>query len=258
MLGPFKNWFRKNTTVRCCCFHFGRCGSTLLGNLLAGHPRVDWQSELFHGLHEKTDDLVAFQDPMELLTRPIANCSQPVFGFETKFQHLDPNGLACDLSEFTHRLAELGFNRLVLLTRKNYLRQAISVARGQLTGQWHFPADQPRPKFEPFRLNLNSISLGGFNRELVECFSFLDETYSQARQCFERVGIPLLELVYESDLESNAQIAMKKMSEFLGIENRELQVSVKKLGGQPIDQMVSNADEISTRLQGTPYHWMVD
>ncbi len=224
--------------------------------MLNAHPELDWKSEVFHSFHESTESQPSGQDPFEILHRSIRDSESLHYGFETKFQHLDSNGLDIDFAGFLAKLQELGFQKYILLERKNYLRQAISVARGQLTKIWHVSQDQAEPLFSEFELDLESISLGGTNRKLEECFEFLDHTYQETTRVIEKSGVPLLHLTYENDLERDAEIGLGKTLSFLGLKKIKPNVSLRKLDSRPVSEMISNHDQLQDRLSKTRYRWM--
>ena len=248
----------KNASVRTCCFHFGRCGSTLLGNLLNARAEIDWQGELLHPLHEKTADAPSYDNPLDLITGPIQQSKQPIFGFEAKFQHMDDNGLDLPFGVFVDTLISNGFEKFIVLKRQNYLRQAISVARGQVTGQWHQKKGQPAAASEAVCLDVDAVSLGGKNREITEAFQFLDDTYALAEECFTERIVDVLNLDYEQDLELEPQVGFDKACLYLGLSSTPGQSSLEKLGGQPLEKMTLNYDEINERLHKTPWQWMLE
>jgi LPS sulfotransferase NodH len=261
MLDSFSTWFSRGKTkasARCCCFHFGRCGSTLLGNLLNARAEIDWQGELLHPFHEKEVSVSGVNDPLELITKPLQQSKQPVFGFEAKFQHLDDNGLNLPLGIFVDTLISNGFEKFIVLKRQNYLRQAISVARGQASGLWHQKRGQPKPASDAVRLDVDAVSLGGKNREITKTFQVLDDTYTLATNCFTERIVDVLNLEYERDLENEPQVGFDKACLYLGLKSQPGHISVEKLGGQPLEEMVLNLAEIKERLQSTPWQWMLE
>lgn len=224
--------------------------------MLNSHPDIEWRSELFHPLHEKTDALEEYEDPYELLAHPLEQSNSFLFGFETKFQHLDENGLNVELGEYLARLQSLGFEKFILLERQNYLRQAISVARGQLTKTWHVTPGQEKPEFPVFDLDLTKISLGGHHREIVECFEFLDESYRNATDLLRSLEIDFLKLSYEEDLEWDAGVGLQRTLSFLGLQQIKPAVTLQKLDSRPVAEMISNWQEVFERLEGTRFEWM--
>ena len=141
----FGNKSKLRSQRRVCCFHFGRCGSTVFANMIASHRNVDWRGEIFHDLHESKTKV----EPWGLLDGIIDESTRTILGFETKFQHLDQNAVDLPMAEFLYRLERRKFSHFIILKRKNYLRQAISVVRGQATKTWHFRKSTPQPEFTP-------------------------------------------------------------------------------------------------------------
>ena len=259
MIEGIRKWFFGNPhDSRCCCFHFGRCGSTLLGNMLRDHPDVTWAGEVFHALHENEIDIRAIQDPFQMLLGPMRESNRRAFGFETKFQHLDSNGLDISFEEYLTQLQSLNFDRFIVLRRKNYLRQAVSVARGQLTKTWHVAPEIAKPVFKPFRLDPTKIGLGGTDRELVDCFQYLDGVYQKTAEIFTRLKIDCLDLCYEDDLEIDPIIGFQKVANFLKLSSTDPEVSLQKLEARVLTEIISNYDEIRNSLVETQYSWMCE
>lgn len=226
--------------------------------MLNSHPNIEWKSELFHPLHEKAISLDELNDPFELLVSPLEQCRSRVFGFETKFQHLDENGLDIELPKYLEKLQNLGFDKFILLERKNYLRQAISVARGQLTKTWHLSRGEKKPEFPVFEINVDKIGLGGHDREMIRCFEFLKNSYENAVQAMRAREIDFLPLSYEDDLESNAAIGLRKTLAFLEAKQIKPSISLQRLDSRPVSQMISNWKIVFERLQGSPFEWMCE
>lgn len=222
-----------------------------------GHPQVEWRSEIFHEFHERDDADKDRTEPIKLLHQFMDQCDLPVFGFETKFQHLDSNGLAIAFDEYIELLNRMGFGKFIVLRRRNYLRQAISVARGQQSKVWHVKSDQSAPNPTPVKLDVTRVGLGGKDREILECFELLDQVYENSLQVLRAQNCENLQLNYEDDLEHNPQLGYQKMTRFLGVKDVPSQVSLQKLGGQPLEQMISNYAEIEKALSNTSYEWMI-
>lgn len=224
--------------------------------MLNAHTQIEWRGELFHPLINKPDQLDWISTPLDLLTHPLNDSPSHVFGFETKFQQLGRNGLDLEFNTFVDRLNELGFDKFILLKRNNYLRQAISVARGRQTGQWHYSRDQPKPQFEPLTLDINAIKLCGQNRELLESFEYLDQTYEQAYDLLKAKHETLV-LEYEVDLEHDPNLGFEKAIRFLELPNEKANASVRKLGGAAIPSMLTNYQAVQDRIAKTRYAWML-
>ncbi len=230
----------------------------MLGDLLNARAEIDWQGELLHGLHEKSVHVAGVNDPLELITQPMQRSKQPIFGFEAKFQHLDDNGLNMPLGAFIDTLISFGFEKFIILKRQNYLRQAILVARGQASGQWHQKKGEPVIANNAVRLDVDAVSLGGKDREITETFKFLDDTYLLTTECFTERIVDVLSPGYEQDLEIQPQVGFDKACLHLGLNSTLGQVSYEKIGGQSLKRMLLNYKEVEERLHKTPWQWMLE
>lgn len=230
----------------------------MLGDLLNARAEIDWRGELLHPLHEKAVHVAGVNDPLKLITKPMRESSQPIFGFEAKFQHLDDNGLNMSLADFVDTLISNGFEKFIVLKRQNYLRQALSVVRGQSSGQWHQKKGQPKVGNDAMKLDVDAVGLGGKNREITKTFQFLDDTYALAADCFTERIVDVLNLEYELDLEIEPQVGFDKTCLHLGLQSSPGQVSYEKIGGQQLKKMILNYAEVEERLRDTPWQWMLE
>ena len=108
-------------------FHVGRCGSTVLGDLLDQHPLVKWDREIyFRRFARNRFELKPF-DSRKYLRHQMVVAGSRFYGFEVKFlenQHLAIVGAG--LSDYVQQLRDVGVMHYVILERKNYLRMLIS------------------------------------------------------------------------------------------------------------------------------------
>ena len=135
------------------------------------------------------------------------------------------------------------------MSRSNYLRQAISDARGQLTIAWHVPANHNIPKHPPLELDRDHLALGSRH---------LDETYQRTELFLKDSELDYLHLNYERDLEEDATRGFNKSIDFLGLASIKPPISLQKLEERAVSDIVSNYSAIQSRLKNTPYEWMCD
>lgn len=226
--------------------------------MIARQPKVDWHGELFHAWYEEwtSDQRKEFGEPLRLLTEPLAQSSKPVFGFESKFEHLRPHGLNRSFATFIVELQGLGFSHYVVLRRRNLLRQAISVLRGQKTRQWHFPAGGQAPPPSTVHVDTNSITFAGQRGPVLERFESVDRDYQQALDCLD--GQNLLQLDFEADIASDPRVAYRKTCQFLGLKPGRIQPDLQRIGGQPLASIIENFDEVESVLAGSRFAWMLN
>ena len=153
--------------------HNGRVGSTVLADLLSRHPDVQWDGELFvrRGLYYKH-----FRNrPYEFLKLRSRQTLTTYYGFEIKGmsrQHLKSEILDSELQDFIDYLKGHGFNRFIVLKRKNYIRQYISLLRAREMNIKH--TNKPL-KAEKIHVALNdAYILKSRRNSLLNIFADLD------------------------------------------------------------------------------------
>ena len=65
-------------------------------------------------------------------------------------------------------------------------------------------------------MDVTKLDLGGWHRELIECFEFLDETYRQAAETLS--GRDHVEVNYEQDLAADPVIGYRKLLDHVGFD----------------------------------------
>ena len=115
--------------------HNGRCGSTVVGNLLAQNPNMHWASELYTPLFAKwkkehpnrfplSEQKTIVEKPIEFLKNSISETTKPYYGFEIKPVQLAPIGFLT--ANFLSQSFLLNFTYFILIRRKNWLRSIVS------------------------------------------------------------------------------------------------------------------------------------
>ena len=132
---------RQTRRINVAMFHIGRCGSTVLGDMLNQHPEIDWGSELFSDFAnrypKKSGKLRAASN---IIRDSMIRSNKSAYGFETNYlpeQQLGRDGVDIQLSDYVEFLKNNGFSHFIILHRKNYLRRALSVQVGVQKGVWH-------------------------------------------------------------------------------------------------------------------------
>jgi hypothetical protein len=243
-------WRRRNVAM----LHPGRCGSTVVAEMLGDHPRVQWAGEIFEGVpwHSPTPaDVTAYVERSSYATLA------PYYGFETKYlphHHLSADGIDMELADYLELLRRLHFSKFILLHRRNYLRRAVSAAVARAQGEWHAkvaPAEPTR-----VHVDVNAFQTGNCKEPLVDLFRRMDDAFSLARRLLE--GDHLLQLEYEDDVLDDPTVAYQKVCRFLGIEPLKARIKLQRTNPFPYDALIDNFDEVSVVLRDTPYAWMLD
>jgi hypothetical protein len=235
--------------------HAGRCGSSVLADLLDQRPDFHWAGELF----ENVPPVYLRMDPEHRARERIANAMwrapEPYFGFDSKYlpeQHLHRDLANKSVAGYVELLEELGFGHFILLGRRNHLRRAVSVAVGTKTGQWNTAGQVERATV---RLDLANFASYGARMPLLDYFRSLDAVHDTVRAALR--GRQVLELDYESDIERDPRVAYDKACAWLRLTPQPVQVRLKKINDRQLGDIVENFGDVQALLSGTPYEWML-
>jgi hypothetical protein len=245
----------RNTNI--AMFHMGRCGSTVVGNMLNDHPDVAWAGELFEG---KKNLALSFSEKLEFVKSTLKSSSYSqitkFYGFETKYMpstHLSEDCIGMSLEDYVSLLRNLGFSKFIVLHRKNYLRRIISGEVGRQKGQWH--STQKVKNSTLVQLDINAIRYGNSSHNLLDLFHSFDENYHFLENMMSKENT--LFLIYEEDILENPIKAYSKVCNFLGIAPISSEISLKRTNPFSCQEMVYNFDEVRTLLENTSYSWML-
>lgn len=253
----YKHTRRKHRLGNIAMLHAGRCGSSVLADLLNQHPDVRWAGELFENMLPAYYRMHSGKRAYHVIANSMYERKDKHYGFDSKYlpeQQLRPELANKTPDEYVALLEKLGFNYFILLNRRNHLRRAVSVAIGSKTGQWNtFHAHDV--KKTTARLDPERFISYGKEMTLKNYFRSLDETYATLKKRLN--GNNLLELSYEDDIQKDPQIAYQKTCHFLDIEPEPVTVRLQKINPQPISRLVENFEEVALSLKGTEYEWML-
>ena len=230
-------------------FHPGRCGSTVLGDLLGQNSRIFWDSEVFDPTVRKIP-----KKPFAYLQRRIERCGKPIYGFETKLYH--PEQLGCDTAHYLEQLEGVGFERFIFLTRRNVLRLLVSAWMAMAKAEAYHVAAGAKSSLKRIRLDPLKAELGGVFAPLVDHLRATAGLIADTRQLLN--GRDVLDLVYEGDVAENPRRAYLHVCEFLGIEPEPAQVRYGRTTPFPLCDVIENLDEVRAALAGTEFEWMAE
>lgn len=243
--GPFS--VLRNLNI--CMWHSGRCGSSVVADLIKQDGRIDWGGEIL--------EIFSNNPPPKLINS--GNISKEVyrkinkrqrlagyrpFGFEMKHRHYER--LKLEFDEVLKIVKQLGFNKNIILERKNYLRVIVSATISQKTGKWHKPRDQ--------RMKLTKIKVNVSNDGLLNNIKFHEHFYHELK---DKLPQDLLYLCYEDDIESDPFHGYKKVIQYCGLSPKAVPVRFKRMNPQRLSDIIENYDEVVNYLANTPYHWMI-
>jgi hypothetical protein len=237
--------------------HTGRCGSTVLSDLLDQHPDIYWDGETYGRVIAgiKRDGLdrseVSF-DPAEYVAERLKRSGRRWFGYDLKFSHVTEFGH--DVERYIEEIAELGVNHLISLRRTNYLRQVISGKNGGRRGQFHSRVavdDLP-----PLQLDTDDLVVDLYRGTLLEHFERWDDLYRR----LDDMALPrYLSLIYEKHVQHDPTVGYRLAEEFLGLTPHSPEVRLVRLApDRPVSELLANFDDVRRCLAGTRYEWMIE
>ena len=239
-------------------FHIGRCGSTVLGNLLDQHEKILWDGEIYYQQWQEADFQLESFDNSKFLKRRALSAGSRYYGFDIKF--LDHQHLAIaqlELEKLVSEFQKAGATHFIILRRENHLRTLISWMVGRARKQHHIRSRDSATETR-VELNVEGFSFGvvPVKRSLLEWFEHIDESYSRLHE--ELKGLRVLDVSYENDIKDNPQVAYQRCCKFLGVEKTAAKVQFSRTNPFPVHQLLENPDEVREALEGTIYEWMID
>ena len=242
---------------RIVMLHIGRCGSTVLGNLLDQHPRIFWDGEIYFDMVKEAGCIPESFDNRDFLKRRARAAGSSYYGFDIKF--LDHQHLAIaqsDLSTFVSDCLAAGVTHFIILRRENYLRTFISWVVGRTRNQHHISQSEV-PRTTRVSIDPECFSFGHLpvKKPILQWFEHIDEAYARLRE--ELNGQRVLELGYERDIMDDPFVAYKRCCEFLNIKEAAVEIQFARTNPFSVDQLLENPEEVRNALSGTPYAWML-
>lgn len=258
-LNPLVVPFRPGNVIM---FHIGRCGSTVVADLLNQHPRIHWASEfyssIFHdwqrinGGIERVGEMA--DDAVELLQRNMQFALHRYYGFEIKPFHFRLIGYSPD--SFLHHADSLGFTHFILLDRKNRLRTMISsIIAHQNEALYHIDSNT-KAQLTRVTINVNEVKVDFDVKPLLAYLSDYDGDIDALKTLLESRNS--LHLTYEQDIQMDPRRAYHRICDFLALQPVDVSIKYARTNPFPICDMIENIEEVRQALHGTPYEWMLD
>lgn len=228
-------------------FHIGRCGSTVIGDMLSQRTDTHWDGEIYEPVNKLYDSEMSY---WEFLKQRITLSSKENYGFEVKFYHL--RQLGCDLSTFLSVLKYLDFNHIILLKRQNYLKKVISSLVARVSNRWHISSNDSAKK-EIINIDPFNISIDHTKKSLLD----LLEEYDNDIKLLDNSGKVDISLTYENHVRENPERAYKIICDKVGLDYYPVKVRLGKTTPFLIKEIVGNYDELNRYLTGSKFEWML-
>jgi len=247
-------------------WHLGRCGSSVLGSLLAQHPDVDYGNEIFSPyMPRRRGDRVL--PAIDQVVADFRGCSQRDFYlFEVKHLPAQNLGLypSLNVADWLQKFRELGCQNHILLHRRNGLRRMVSHVRAAESGVYVASIrSQNRESSSKLILPLEGIRHGFEVRSLLGWLQEYERGWQQMQTLFSQSArdssdFRWLSLTYEDDLAQSPLEGYQRVCSFLGLSAFEPNLRCRKLNPGSLSALIANWDEIRALLDPTPFAWMLE
>ena len=247
-------------------WHIGRCGSSVLGALLAQHPAVGYGNEIFSPYMPRRcgDKILPSIDQVVMESR--RRLEADVHLFEVKHLPAQNLGLypALGRADWLRTFRDLGYQNHILLHRRNGLRRIISHLRAAANGVYvaaaGTSADQAQPKLT---VPLHDIRHGFELKTLLEWLQEYELGWQQMQALLRQAAedsdaCRWLSLTYEDDLADSPLAGYQRVCSFLDLPAFEPSLPLRKLNPGALPDLIANWEEIRALLEPTPFSWMLE
>ena len=244
------------STIGIVVIHLGRCGSTVLAELLGQHSQITWHGEIFEPMiKEVTEregrDCRLEGDPVKLAVEKIEAADTRFSGLEVKPFHFDAFGISS--VAFIDGMRQAGVDRFVVLDRRNRLRKVVSSRIAARSGIWHVKANRVR-RGRPIALPVEEILIDRRKAPLKQLLERYDREFAEVRRL---VAPDYLDLVYETDVQKDPKVAYRRLLGYLGLEEEPVEVTLGRTTTAPLKGLLKNYDEVAAHLAGSGFEWML-
>lgn len=236
--------------------HQHRCGSSVVGKMLAKHPEISWRGETL------TRNMLRWErkhgsrrgwtcDPARIIRKDMRQMPWGWFGCEVTAHNL--NRLHLDCGQIIDTLCALGFSRFIVQERRNHLRRYISSRIGARSRSWENKKVKHKPT--PIYLDPNAAGMDDESGRLIDRLRIDTESIQEMVRLTEEYNP--LHLVYEDHIEQDPRVAYHMICEHLDLEPQEVTPKLVRENSFPVQDMLQNYDEVADVLRHTEFEWML-
>ncbi|MFO7976694.1 MAG: hypothetical protein R6V12_18925 [Candidatus Hydrogenedentota bacterium] len=236
--------------------HIGRCGSTVLANMLEQHRGIRWDGQIYR--YQAPENMVNGANIESWTKRQFSIAGGRYYGFEYKILP-DQNSakLGIDLLQFLAICRKIGVTHYLILRRSNTLRHIVSNYASIARGLWH--AEQGKKAVaKSFQLDLDHITTEqSAGLPILSYLENVDATYDAVSDFLKNEKV--LHINYETDINaSGPDVAFRKVCDFLHLPSVQVEVKNQRLNPYKMEEIVENWGEVKDVLSGTKYEWMLE
>lgn len=203
----------------------GRTGSTLLGSLLASHPRMTFGNEVLRG---------PVRWPLNYLEGLRAGSAPSSYSCHIKPYHLTQFQGISDVRGFLSAAHGKGW-RLLHLRREDTLRHVLSNVSRNANARSHFTAG-------------DGHATALVHVDPADLLYWMEQRDAEAtREVETLIGLPHIQVSYERDLLPGAEAwvsVTKRVFDALGLPPHKVGTALRQINQGPLETLVSNYDEV--------------
>ncbi|MCB4389391.1 hypothetical protein [Synechococcus sp. MU1617] len=246
-------------------WHIGRCGSSVLGSLLAQHPSIAYSNEIYSCYMPRrrgTSSLLAIDSVLRLAEKSVSE--DELHFFEVK--HLPDQNIGLypqlEVQDWLNFFLAKGYKHHLLMCRRNGLRRIVSHLRAAHSGQYVLGSSSSVAQSSPITIPLNGIVHGFGTRTLVGWLEEYERGHKVMQDCLDAMrqshpGFSWLELVYEDHIEPDPYIAYRDVCGFLGLSFVDVGLQQRKINSGYLVDLIANFEEVRECLSPTRFAWML-
>ena len=242
-------------------FHMGRCGSSVLGDLLYQHSQIQWSGEIYFPYirewrtqksQHSGKRIVLQPDPLRILRQKMFAAGSKNFGCEIKFHHITEG--CYDIQNFIDILDRKKFT-YIILKRDNFLRSIIShTVMYNLSEKKTHNKSSEKATLKQVYIDVENTGYNGYKKPLIEHLTIHKENHVHLEKLLS--GHNYLNLSFEKDISADPNNAYSKVCHFLNVEPEEISVRLSKTNPFSLSDIIINYDEVKAYLKDTEYAWM--
>ncbi len=191
-------------------------------------------------------------DAVTMLRHDMAGTFRRIYGMEVKPFHLRLVGYSAE--RFLKELRVLGFEKFIILDRRNRLRKVVSSVIGHQFATYRIPKGS-KPEVRQAYVDVSNVQIDFASKPLVALLEEFDRDMNELEGLLE--NDPVLKLIYEEDVERDPRVAYQKICDFLEIPASDAQVQLGRMNPYPLRRLIINYPDVEEALRGTQYEWML-
>ena len=246
-------------------WHVGRCGSSVLGSLLAQHPSIAYSNEIYSRYMPRrrgSSSLPSIGSVLDEAEQATSECDLHLF----EVKHLPDQNLGLypqlEVQDWLKYFFAQGYKHHLLMRRRNGLRRIVSHFRASLSGQYVLASSSATVDCIPITIPLEGIVHGFGTRTLLGWLEEYERGHEAMQNCLGALAklnsdFSWLELVYEDQIEPDPRMAYRDVCNFLGLRAVDVDLRYRKMNLGCLADLIANLDEVRDCLSATRFAWML-